>query len=284
VLVRCGRAARLEDVIITMAVKENDLTLLTPSELRVPTSGVEKAKETGTTSQQDRCKRIETFIPSMLVHNDENSSFLITTPCDASWKMLNAASEVEMDGQRSREALANFLDYLADKGLMERNTAQSRKFAASKILGILEEEEAADVTIVDVDDVVGRFGRLHGKEYTPQSLNTYKSRLRSALDDFRSFLSNPLAFRPAVQPRTRQKPRLAKEDAAESAAAERRPEPTRQASLTFPASDNILPIPIRADLTVRIQGLPFDLTLGEAQKIAAVVTAMAQTQPPPTRG
>lgn len=188
-----------------------------------------------------------------------------------------------MDGERSREALANFLDYLADKGLMERNTAQARKVAASKILSILEEKETGDVTSLDVDDVVARFGRLHGKQYTPGSLNTYKSRLRSALDDFKSYLSNPLAFRPAVQTRMRQKA-VSKEDAAETPIGERRAEPTRSVAMPTPVGDNILPIPIRADLTVRIQGLPFDLTPGEAQKIAAVVTAMAQAQPPSTRG
>jgi len=41
------------------------------------------------------------------------------------------------------------------------------------------------------------------------------------------------------------------------------------------ASSHILPIPIRADLTIYIQGLPFDLTEAEARKIAGVVSAMA---------
>jgi len=188
-----------------------------------------------------------------------------------------------MDGQRSREALIRFLDYLTEKGLMERNTAQSRKFAASKILGILEEDEGSDVTAIDVDDVVARFSRLHGREYTPGSLNTYKSRLQSALDDFRSYLSNPLAFRPGVKMRTKRS-KAGKDGGAESDTAERRSEPPRAAPAAGPVTDNIVPIPIRADLTVRIQGLPFDLTQAEAQKIAAVVTAMAQIQPPSTRG
>jgi hypothetical protein len=189
-----------------------------------------------------------------------------------------------MDGQRSREALVNFIDYLAEKGLMERNTAQGRKFAALKILSILDDIEAGDVTTIDIDDVMARFSRLHGKDYTPQSLNTYKGRLRSSLDDFGSYLNNPLAFRPGLQTRARQKQRGAKDDVPMSTGVERRPEPMRPPSVTAPASDNILPIPIRADLTVRIQGLPYDLTPAEAQKIAAVVTAMAQTQPPSTRG
>jgi hypothetical protein len=40
--------------------------------------------------------------------------------------------------------------------------------------------------------------------------------------------------------------------------------------------DTIFPIPIRSDVTVRIQGLPFDLTRAEADKIAAVIMAYAQ--------
>jgi site-specific recombinase XerD len=71
-----------------------------------------------------------------------------------------------MDGNRSREALAEFLDYLAEKGLMAKATAQARKAAASMILGVLEPAEANDVTTIDVEDIVARFGRLHGKRYT----------------------------------------------------------------------------------------------------------------------
>lgn len=37
----------------------------------------------------------------------------------------------------------------------------------------------------------------------------------------------------------------------------------------------VYPIPIRADVTVRIHGLPADLTPAEADKIARVVQAMA---------
>lgn len=180
-----------------------------------------------------------------------------------------------MDGSRSREALAEFLDYLAAKGLMARATAQARKAAASKILGILDEAEARDVTSIDIDDVVGRFQRLHGKDYTPGSLSTYRSRLASAIDDFRSYLANPLAFRPSTQNRDRPKAKNSapNEQAKTAPTTEVRIE-TRPSPMP-PAATSILPVPIRADLTIFIQGLPFDLTEGEARKIAAVVTAMA---------
>jgi hypothetical protein len=184
-----------------------------------------------------------------------------------------------MDGQaRSREALVDFHDYMADKGLMEKNTAQSRKAAVSKLLGILDEVEARDVTALDIEDVISRFQRLHGRDYTPASLTSYKSRLRSALDDFLSYLSNPLAFRPSVQIRARARVRISKEEQGDSsgARADRRAEPARVVPLPA-AAGLIVPIPIRPDLTVHVQGIPFDLTEAEARKIAAVVTAMVQT-------
>lgn len=39
--------------------------------------------------------------------------------------------------------------------------------------------------------------------------------------------------------------------------------------------DRILPIPIRADLSVHIANIPLDLTQAEARKIASVVMALA---------
>ncbi len=184
-----------------------------------------------------------------------------------------------MDRQaRSREALASFHDYMADKGLMEKNTAQSRKAAVTKVLGILDEVEATDITSLDIEDVMSRFQRLHGRDYTPTSLTSYKSRLKSSLDDFLSYLSNPLAFRPNAQGRARARGRQAKEEPGDSAKqrTERRAESPRQVPLP-PAAGLIVPIPIRVDLTVHVQGIPFDLTEAEARKIAAVVTAMVKT-------
>ena len=42
-----------------------------------------------------------------------------------------------------------------------------------------------------------------------------------------------------------------------------------------PMQNTILPIQIRPDVTVLVQGIPHDLTKEEANKLAAVVLAMA---------
>jgi hypothetical protein len=198
-----------------------------------------------------------------------------------SWIKLNEAafSRIggEMTNKRSREALQEFLSYLGDRGLMAKATAHARKAAASKILGVLSDDEAQDVTAIDLDDTITRFSNLHGKKYTPQSLVTYKSRLRSALDDFDAYLVNPLAFRPSLQ---RREPR-GKEGRASGATLPSRSEAAlAQDASPRPshvplASSSILPVPLRTDLTVHIQGLPFDLTMIEAKKLANVIMAMA---------
>lgn len=40
--------------------------------------------------------------------------------------------------------------------------------------------------------------------------------------------------------------------------------------------DDIIPIALRKDLTVRIQGLPRDMTKDEAQKVANVILALGR--------
>ncbi|MER8368313.1 hypothetical protein [Mesorhizobium sp. M1348] len=184
-----------------------------------------------------------------------------------------------MNGKRSREALLEFLDYLARKGLMNKTTARSRKASANKVLSILERDEAEDVTNVDLDQLLVRFSNISGSNYTPDSLNTYKSRLKSAIDDFKSYLDNPMSFRPSIQSSGRKSTERQKStNTIDNGTPER---PSQKISPIFPmappTSVSILPIPIRPDLTVQVQGLPYDLTPAEANKIANVIRAMAST-------
>jgi hypothetical protein len=174
---------------------------------------------------------------------------------------------------QSRAALLEFLDYLANKGLMNRTTAAARKAAANNVLGILDETEASNISKLDLDSIMARFHHLHGSRYTPETLNVYKSRTKSAIDDFLRYQRDPLNFKPGIQSSQRRsdrpKPTTSKDSSARLE--------TGQTNLVEapPAAVNILPIPIRPDLTVKIQGLPFDLTMSEASKIANVIKAMA---------
>lgn len=178
-----------------------------------------------------------------------------------------------MPNEKSRANLLEFLDYLADKGLMAKSTASARRAAASKVLGILSEEEASDVTLLDLDEVMSRFQNLEGKGYTPGSLATYRGRIKSAVDDFDRYVNNPLGFKPNVRSRERRKSETPK------SGKKGRPEEDKKQSepqtLSTPMSNSIVPIPIRQETTIYVQGLPFDLTEAEAERIANVIRAMA---------
>ncbi|MGK9052079.1 hypothetical protein [Neorhizobium petrolearium] len=183
-----------------------------------------------------------------------------------------------MDGQKSRAALLEFLDYLARKGLMNKTTASARKAAVNNVLGILDDDEAADVSRINLDDVMRRFHNLNGMNYTADSLTTYKSRVRSAIEDFLSYVENPMAFRSntgGTGRKTQERVRAANNKGSKEGSAQRTQAPGPDFKPPPPVASLVLPIPIRADLTVYVQGLPYDLTQTEASKIANVIRAMA---------
>jgi hypothetical protein len=181
-----------------------------------------------------------------------------------------------MSNPRSKAELVKFLDYVGAKGLLSPSTADSRKASVNKVLGILSDEEAQDLSTIDLDEITRRFANLHGQGYTADSLRTYKSRTKSSIDDFLRYVENPMAFKVGGAKRTpRAKPAR---DAAQSQAHGEPAGKTESSTTTAvppSAGASIVPIPIRSDLTVHVQGLPFDLTDREAKKIANVILAMA---------
>jgi hypothetical protein len=179
-----------------------------------------------------------------------------------------------MSTNRSRDDFLRFLAYLGDKGLIPLATASSRRATAGKVTAILSDDEAADVTALDLDDVMRRFDHLNPHQYTPGSLQAYKSRMKTALDDFRSYCENPLNFRPSGQQRTKVKPSNGEQQKKPIRGRVK----TNDASATATPSVSlpnvtVLPIALRAGLTVQIAGLPFDLTAAEAKKIANIILA-----------
>lgn len=177
-----------------------------------------------------------------------------------------------MAGNRSRDALIEFLDWVETKGLLPPATVQGRKAAVNRVLSVLEPQEATDVIGLDLDHVMDRFINLNSSGYTPDSLRTYRGRVGSAIRDFETYISNPMAFRPARQ--LKLKPKPDKSGSKPVQADQRPPEAPRAPSAPLPGV-NLVPIPLRADLTVRLEGIPFDLTMIEARRIANVVIALA---------
>lgn len=183
-----------------------------------------------------------------------------------------------MDKKYSENELLQFMDYLGDKGIIKLATAKSRKIAAGKILGALDESEKHDLRSLDREQAFTRFTNKSGKDFTPDSLNTYKSRFFSALDDFLRWADNPAAFKPTGSQRAA---RSGNEQFSQPKKAIKMlktiPPPlvnshTNQHEGGQPL---IFPIPIREGVVVKIHNLPLDLTRVESERICAVIKALA---------
>lgn len=171
----------------------------------------------------------------------------------------------------SKQALMNFLDYEKDKGLVKENTIASRKAAVNAVLGILDDDEIADVRNMDLDSVMSRFANKREGDFSPDSLRVYKSRVLNAVEDFVRYRENPAGFKPGVATRQRAAP---KAESSVTSSAKRQnvvDEPVQQGAVSFP-------IPIRPDAVVRLVGIPSDLTKREATKIANIVMALAVSE------
>ena len=82
------------------------------------------------------------------------------------------------------QACVDFWKWAPQKGLVNGNTAIALRVACSQVLGLLENWETLDVAALDIEDVFSRFVNLKGKNFTPESLATYKSRFVRALSMF----------------------------------------------------------------------------------------------------
>ena len=182
-----------------------------------------------------------------------------------------------MNGLKSRDAVIKFLDYLEKKGMMAPATARARKAAINLVLANLDDRQAEDVTVVNLDDLMNIFEQKQGSAVNSASLRAYRGRVKSALADFANYLENPLAFKPNIK--ARERIASANPSAVGTAAylpEGRIPDISRSSpAVGGPMASSILPIPIRENLTIHIQGVPFDLTEAEAKKIAAVIQALA---------
>lgn len=176
-----------------------------------------------------------------------------------------------MANSYSVDDLLEFLDHAAVRGLMPTATARALAVASRTVLGILTDDERADLSQLDIDAVIKRFVNKRAKDFNPTSLKEYGRRVRRAVDLFVKWRNDPANF--AIKTRasngSRRKESGAengeptKKDAQEAALPSERPE-TYQSSL-----------PIRPGLVVTLVNVPNDLTGAEAERLANFIRMLA---------
>lgn len=180
-----------------------------------------------------------------------------------------------MENKFSVSEFTQFMDWLVDKGMMNKSTATSRKLATIKILSALDEHELGDLRTIDREQTFKRFVNKFGKEFKPGSLTAFKGRFNNAVDEFIRYAEDQANFK--VIPK-----RLSKLDAGDEQKKSKgkkvenplQPPPRAHPPFVSPTAV-VFPIPIRAGIVVQIHNVPTDLTPSEAERISAVIKALA---------
>ncbi|PLW83365.1 hypothetical protein CWI75_08200 [Kineobactrum sediminis] len=168
------------------------------------------------------------------------------------------------------EALLSFLKQAGMEGLINPATARARRKALEHLAGELYEAERLDIRQIKVDELLSRFHKLEGSSIRPETLQIYGQRVAAALTEYLDWLENPATFTTARRERSR----------AFTRGGELSPEQQAAERVTLEAIENpsnVVPVRIRNDHVVYLANLPLDLKPEEADRIARVIKALAET-------
>jgi hypothetical protein len=171
----------------------------------------------------------------------------------------------------SVDDLLEFLDHAGDKGLMPAATAQALAVATRNVLGVLTDNEKADLSRLDLDAVIKRFNNKRAKDFNPASLKEYGRRVRRAVELFLGWRDDPANF--TIKTRTssasRKKDRRVEssDSSSNDTPLERIPDETAG---TYRSA-----LPVRPGLVVTLLNIPYDLTSSEAERLANFIKMLA---------
>lgn len=183
-----------------------------------------------------------------------------------------------MEADFSQAALVRFLDYVSEKGLLNRSTAQGWKVATLKVLDDLSTAEANDIRKVDVDLAFRRFANRNAGKLSPASLGEYRRRASAAIQDFVQWAENPESYQPSVA--STRVPRSDNSRRGGNGGTKRNQAPQPSTSTTpsehplVAPSGLVMPYPVRQDFLAQVV-IPRDLTVEEAKRLGAFIMTLA---------
>src|SRR5215208_6940210 len=104
----------------------------------------------------------------------------------------------------SRAALARFIEFVVEKGLIHPSTAQGWRVATSKVLEGISAEDAQDVRQIDIDATLRAFLNRDPGRLAPASVGEYRRRVGKAIDEFVRWRENPGDYGPKAAYTARQ--------------------------------------------------------------------------------
>lgn len=175
---------------------------------------------------------------------------------------------MKQEGDYSAGALLGFLKQAGMEGLINPAAARARRNAVEQLSAELTDAEKADLRRLDVADLAGRIHKLEGSSIRSETLALYAERFEMALHDFLAWTADPMRFKSVGSERRRTIPRGQLDPDQEAG--------ERIALTSARNGSDLVPVPLRDQLTVYIANLPLNLSAEEAERIAGVVRAYAQ--------
>lgn len=184
----------------------------------------------------------------------------------------------------SKRALFEFLAMLVDKGIVNPNTGNGWKVAATKVLSHLSDGD--DVRSVDVSQAVLMYNNRNKNALAPASMKQYEIRVGQAIENFVRWSGDKMAYRgPSRQggaraDRAATKPRnggVGKQPPAQNAAPQS-PLPEHPHVITASELRLTIPFPLRPSFIAQLV-IPRDMTKDEAKRLCALVDALGHDAP-----
>ncbi len=194
-------------------------------------------------------------------------------------------------GTKTIGGMVAFLAQMVEKGRAREGVIKPLDTAIRKVFSVVAGEgwEAVDITSLDLDDYMLRFGNMTNGQYTTSSLSVYKSRIRKSLEWYDKFLTTPGWVPPVreVDKSTANKPKAAKAkvDSEVNPGSGTAPlSGMARADDAKPTDDMIsYPLPLVSGKVVQLY-LPTRLTQADARRISAFVSSLAFEEPESTAG
>lgn len=167
---------------------------------------------------------------------------------------------------RDLDALYRFLRHAMEAELIGRNTALSLASSCRSVFAVLDDQERTDIPAIDLDDVCRRYENTLPDTVSPVTTQTYQRRARQTVADFRRFLDDPANWRPAYPrhyPHTR---------------STRTTAPAATTPVAQAPAETDQQFPVRRDTTIRITGIPIDITQAEMTRMTDFLSSLVIPQ------
>lgn len=180
---------------------------------------------------------------------------------------------------RDTEEVLKFLEFVGKKSILDEHAIHCRLTACHNLFSVVEEEEdQLEYILKNLELFINRF-RNKSKSVNEATLKVYKSRVKSSLEDYKSWSNDPFAWErklnekkaaTQVQRRTKKVSKPAKPVEANRVEAE---SPAAQAEVVVPEVKVLtqpsrkVSFPIRADFNVEVTIPEGGLTLKELNRL-----------------